>query len=90
MKDKTALTLLIEELIELKAAALNVAETARINKQDSAGADAMFVAYSIALKEAFKQLPTEYGQHAKTFFHGERSQTGDFRLFFGEIYEQSK
>ncbi len=74
---KTSVQLIINELTEAKDAALNQAKLARFNNQDSSGADSIFMAYSIAIKIANKQLENEKKQIIEAFDHSE-IMTGEF------------
>lgn len=59
MKTKTPLQQLIETLELQKDAALDVAKRAKRTQQSSEGADAMYTAFSIAIREADKLREVE-------------------------------
>lgn len=56
---KTAIDIVIETLTALKDEAFNEAKSSRLNNKENAVADAIYMAYSIAIKEASKLKSVE-------------------------------
>ncbi len=59
---KTAIDIVIETLTALKDEAFNEAKSSRLNNKENAISDAIYTAYSIAIKEASKLKETEKQQ----------------------------
>lgn len=97
-KQKTAMHQAISRIDEAKEVALNQAKSARLNKEGSAGADAMFVGLSMARKFCTELLEAEKQQMGQSFDAGFNQNVyiagKDYEKykdkFFNETFENPK
>lgn len=84
---KTVIDTIIESLTILKDEALGEAKLSRIKNEDNPVADAIFMAYSIAIKEANKLKETEKKQIIDAYTSGAWE---NYEIYKGEDYYKDK
>lgn len=75
---KTTIDLVIESLTELKDEALNEAKLSRLKDEENPIADAIYMAYSIAIKETSKLKEIEKQNIITAYEYGELEKENSY------------